>query len=124
MRWRALPDLKNLKVGLKLLTISATTVDVCNLQLAITVSQKLFTFYSSIEIFICYLITSKFSSASLVQCDGDWCHLVVVEIVMIVSLAITHSIQTVSTQLELVHEKLIEKHQTGERPDRFGSVSR
>ena len=118
------PGLKNLKVGLKLLTISATTVDVCNFQLAITVSQKLFTFYSSIEIFICYLITSKFSRASLVQCDGDWCHLVVVEIVMIVSLAITHSIQTVSTQLELVHEKLIEKHQTGERPDRFGGVSR
>ena len=118
------PGLKNLKVGLKLLTISATTVDVCNFQLAITVSQKLFTFYSSIEIFICYLITSKFSRASLVQWDCDWCHLVVVEIVMIVSLAITHSIQTVSTQLELVHEKLIEKHQRGERPDRFGSVSR
>ena len=47
-----------------------------------------------------------------------------VETVMLVSLAITHSIQTVSTQLELVHEKLIEKHQTGERADRFGGVSR
>ena len=47
-----------------------------------------------------------------------------VEIAMIVSLAITLSIQTVSTQLELVHEKLIQKHQTGERPDRFGGVSR